>query len=1132
MEIDIRTLVIILGFTHLMQVLVFYHQFRVNKTYSGIGWWLLWSAAEVIGFGFMLLRGIPSILPIVIIVQNFMIVAGTVFLYVGVRYFLDKKANQQLILTVVSAFTIGFLYFLFVNDSIQVRSGFISVTLAFISFITAFSLFTDKSRTIKTSANFNALIFLLHGGIFLYRFVMILKGEPVNNIFASSFFNLISYLDALIVSLLWTFGLIIMLNQRLNAELLDKKNDFELIFNTSPDGAIITRVEDGLIVNINEGYTTITGYSREEMIGKLTPEINIWKNIDDRQKVVAQLKKQGHCENFEAVFVTKNGDEITGLMSAKIINIRDSLHIISMTRNISDRKQMEEAVIESELKLRLLFENMDEGVALHEMIYNDAGIPVDYRIVDVNSAFERHTGISGQIAHGALATILYGVKNPPYLTEYSGVVQSGKPISFETHSPILNKKFRISAVSTKPRYFATIFQDITERTKKEAEISFLLEKAESSRNNLLSILEDQMIAQESLKVSEERYRSLLTNLEAGVVVHAPNTSIIMYNNRAAMLLGLRDEQMKGKLAMDPHWKFIGENNVPLHIEEYPVNRILATKKPFNNFILGVVKPSISEITWLTVNGFPVLDNNNKVSEILISFMEITERKKAEKKLKENLALLRIAGEKAKLGGWIVNLEENRSYWSDELAAIHGMPAGYSPTVEDGIKFYAPEWHDRITNVFSNCATNGIPYDEEMEIITANGKRIWIRTIGEAVMDPNGIICKVHGAFQDISERKQAERALQLKNFVFDASLAANSISDLNGLITELNEAFVKIWGYTNKNEVIGKPLSEFIFNPEETNSILLALQGSGEWVGNYTAKKKDGSTFIAYSVATVVKDESGSTIGYQSAVLDVTEEKKAKEEIIKLNKELEQRVIQRTAQLETSNKELEAFSYSVSHDLRAPLRAVNSYTNILLEDYGKTLDEDGKRICGIISSGAKQMGELIDDLLNFSRIGRSSLDASLLDMKVMASVAFAEIAGKNGKARTKLKIGKLQKAYGDAHLIRLVWNNLISNAIKYSSKMEISEISIGSQSSGNNITYYIKDNGVGFEMLYKHKLFGVFQRLHSEKDFEGNGVGLAIVQRIINKHGGKVWAEGEVDKGATFYFSLPASDEEKGYKMK
>jgi light-regulated signal transduction histidine kinase (bacteriophytochrome) len=243
-----------------------------------------------------------------------------------------------------------------------------------------------------------------------------------------------------------------------------------------------------------------------------------------------------------------------------------------------------------------------------------------------------------------------------------------------------------------------------------------------------------------------------------------------------------------------------------------------------------------------------------------------------------------------------------------------------------------------------------------------------------------------------------------------------------------------------------------------------------------------------------------------------------------LNSELDQRVKERTSSLEAANKELEAFSYSVSHDLRAPLRSVHGFTKILIEDYESKLDDEGKRICGIISSSATQMGELIDDLLSFSRIGRCTLNPSEIDMKKMARVVFEGMTSPTERKRIKLKIGKLSSAFGDVTLFGQVWTNLISNAIKYSSKNDVSEINIGSESDGKMITYFVKDNGVGFDMQYAHKLFGVFQRLHSEADFEGNGVGLAIVQRIILKHGGKVWADGEVGKGATFYFSLPVQD--------
>jgi light-regulated signal transduction histidine kinase (bacteriophytochrome) len=258
-----------------------------------------------------------------------------------------------------------------------------------------------------------------------------------------------------------------------------------------------------------------------------------------------------------------------------------------------------------------------------------------------------------------------------------------------------------------------------------------------------------------------------------------------------------------------------------------------------------------------------------------------------------------------------------------------------------------------------------------------------------------------------------------------------------------------------------------------------------------------------------------------TAVSNITDRKMAEDSLRVLKDELEERIVQRTAQLEALNKELEAFSYSVSHDLRAPLRAVHGYTKILLEDYEDKLDEEGKRICGIVLSSATQMGELIDDLLSFSRIGRSSINPHMLDMKQIAMSVCEDLVGETGPQNDLIKIDNLHKAFGDPTLIKRVWNNLLSNAVKYSSKEANPEIEVGSKKENESFVYYVKDNGVGFDMQYGHKLFGVFQRLHSETEFEGNGVGLAIVQRIILKHGGKVWAEGEVGKGATFYFSLP-----------
>jgi light-regulated signal transduction histidine kinase (bacteriophytochrome) len=273
------------------------------------------------------------------------------------------------------------------------------------------------------------------------------------------------------------------------------------------------------------------------------------------------------------------------------------------------------------------------------------------------------------------------------------------------------------------------------------------------------------------------------------------------------------------------------------------------------------------------------------------------------------------------------------------------------------------------------------------------------------------------------------------------------------------------------------------------------------WRGEVKNIAKDNSVFWLDTTIVPFQDKNGKPYQYMTIRSDITSRKNAEE------------------QLQIVNKELEAFSYSVSHDLRAPLRAVNGYAEMLNEDYGTHLDDEGKRLTENINYYAKKMGTLIDDLLAFSRLGRKEIQVSEIDMNEMVEGVLIEM-NKSVTHNAKIKIGKLHKVNADYGLLHQVVFNLISNAIKYSSKKEHPVIEISSNEKNGKIVFSIKDNGVGFNMKYADKLFGVFQRLHSQEEFEGTGVGLAIVQRVIAKHGGKVWAEGSVNEGATFNFSL------------
>ena len=378
---------------------------------------------------------------------------------------------------------------------------------------------------------------------------------------------------------------------------------------------------------------------------------------------------------------------------------------------------------------------------------------------------------------------------------------------------------------------------------------------------------------------------------------------------------------------------------------------------------------------------------------------------------------------------------------------------------------------------------------------------------------------------DVTEKTRALKELQRSEArfrrIFDSKMTGFLFWDEQGRITEANDLFLEMVGYSRDDLKEGRMHLNGMTPPEYLDADAQALgQIRLHGVCDPFEKeyiRKDG-TRIPVMIGAANIDDSPSVSGV-TCVMDISQRKKMEEEILGLNRSLEARIAQRTLALEEVNKELESFSYSVSHDLRAPLRAIHGYSGMLHEDFRDKLDGEGERLLKNIKFNAKRMGQLVDDLLAFSRMGKRALTAAETNLTRIVEDVLQDLRPEE-KSCAKITVRPLGTARADGTLLRQAFQNLISNALKYSSKHDRPEVEIGMYEIDGVPTYFVRDNGAGFDMAYYNKLFGVFQRLHGEDEFEGTGVGLAIVQRIIHRHGGKIWAEGKVGEGAVFYFTL------------
>lgn len=660
-------------------------------------------------------------------------------------------------------------------------------------------------------------------------------------------------------------------------------------------------------------------------------------------------------------------------------------------------------------------------------------------------------------------------------------------------------------------------------------------------------LTDQRKAEDALRESEERFRNVFEHAAVGKSITNVNGQL-KTNKAFCHILGYSTEELSAA-----RWQDITHPD-DVERDQKLIDSIVSGKNQSQRWEKRYIHKN-GHVVWVDISTVLQKDPDNKPHFFITTIFDITERRRIEEALRES---------ERKFRETIVNLDEG--YYCVTLDGIlleHNVAfsrmLGYDEKLDLKGMDLREIWldPDRRPDYVRILVETGFISHYQIDAKTRTGEKITVLVSAHIVKDRGNAPIWIEGVLLDITIRMQAEEEITTLNDRLQHLIGA--LKDLSSAHTIENVQHIVSTSARRLTNADGATMvlrdGDYCHYADE-NTIEPHLKGQihhlthciSGWVMLHNAPAvipdvlSDDRIPVEIDQATSVKSlvmipvtttEPVAAIGsywnqphhppeIEIQLLQTLADSVARAvENVQLMSKLEQRVAERTGQLEAANKELEAFAYSVSHDLRAPLRAVDGYTRMLIEDYEPHLDAEGKRICSVISESARDMGKLIDDLLSFSRIGRSAMKVSPIDMTTLANSMFFELTTFEERNRIDFIVHPLPAAVADPILIRLVWMNLIGNAVKFSSKAERAMIVVSSDSKDGEVVYSIRDNGAGFDMQYVGKLFGVFQRLHTAKEFEGTGVGLAIVQRIILRHGGRVWAKGDVGHGAEFCFIIP-----------
>lgn len=533
--------------------------------------------------------------------------------------------------------------------------------------------------------------------------------------------------------------------------------------------------------------------------------------------------------------------------------------------------------------------------------------------------------------------------------------------------------------------------------------------------------------------------------------------------------------------------------------------------------------------WARASGSPVREDDQPPRLVLSVLEDVSERVEKESQLRRSEARLAKAEQLARLGSWELDVGTNELTWSDEIYRIFEIdPARFDPSHDSFLAAVHPDDRAAVEAAYRAHLERGRPYDFVHRLLFADGRVKHVHERCETTRDTRGTPLRSLGTVQDVTDATLAEAALRRNETRLRETQA---LSKVGGWEFDLTTQRVSWTEEVYRIHEVGPdfdpndPLQDMTFYVGEHHALIrrafdAACKEGTPYDLELLLQTAKGRTIWVRTLGRAER-EDGRIVRVYGYIMDVTERKLAESEIRALNADLERRVAARTAELETANKELEAFAYSVSHDLRAPLRAIDGFSQALLEDYRDKLDAEGLDSLTRVRAASQRMGSLIDDMLHLSRVSRAQIHRESVDLSMLAQEIGAELAAAHPERDVAFHVDPGLVAVGDPPLVRVVLQNYLENAWKFTSKRAHAHVEVGSIPTPSGPAFFVRDDGAGYDPAYQDKLFGAFQRLHRAEEFPGNGIGLASVKRIVTRHGGRVWAEGKPDAGATFYFTLP-----------